>query len=97
MRDAVATREAFIEINERLFKGGWIETGTPPTIQPGPIPETPSNSYEQVTRDTYGALKSAVKSGEPDNIPDPIPCGDSPADPANPQGPTISQVIESLR
>lgn len=77
----------------------WVNTGSPPQLAANPVPANPVEPASTGFADYYAQLSTAVKSGEIDNLRFWLTaeggCGQwIPAEPDEPEGPTIKDVIE---
>lgn len=96
VRNMIFCREAL-----RVYQG-WIQTGEPPAISPGPMPDDPLEPGNSAMIHDYANLKRAANSGEPSQVAALIggaaTCGDwVPATPGDVQGSTISEVVQGLQ
>ncbi len=92
-RNFIVCRDAF-----RVYQD-WITTGAPPPLAPLPIPDNPVEPSNTVWEREYEALQARIASGEPQQLRFWLTaegsCGQwIPANPGEPQGPTIGDVIE---
>ncbi len=93
VRQIIFCREAL-----RIYEG-WIDTGEPPTISPGPVPAHPIEPGNGAIQQDYASLKETVSSGDPIQLRSYLTgnggCGQwVPAAPGDIDGATVAQVIE---
>lgn len=82
----------------RVYQG-WIATGRPPSVTPGPVPTHPLEPGNTAIKQDYANLRAAVASGEPGTLQKELTgngsCGQwVPAAPGDIDGPTIARVAE---
>ena len=82
----------------RVYQG-WVNTGVAPSLEPLPIPTNPREpSFSAITAD-YAMYEAAIASGELEQLRFQLTaegsCGWIPANPGDPGGPTVRDVIEA--
>ena len=97
---AQAAVRNFIFCREELrVYEAWIETGSAPTVSPGPVPREPLEPGNSAVEQDYSRLEDAVASGEPTQLERALTANGScgrpiPPSPGDPNGPTIAEVVQ---
>ena len=78
----------------------WIDTGVRPDLAPLPMPDNPVDPSARLWESDYASLEARAESGDPANLRDWLTLEGScgawiPANPGDPNGPTIADVVES--